>query len=236
MQHGATQPPSLRLWAGELAALPKLVASPLRRAVRTAEFGGSRPVLVIPGMLAADVTTALLRKSLKRAGFHAYGWGQVNTGVANEQKLASLAARLDMIAQEHSQPVTLIGWSLGGLFARVLAQRVPQSTALVMTLGSPFSGDPRANNAWRLYERLNDHRVDAHPFPEDIAAKPAARTIAVWSKRDGIIAPECAKGLAAEADTCVEVDARHLEMTCSRRAVGQIITALQSELSSGGLA
>jgi pimeloyl-ACP methyl ester carboxylesterase len=231
MPTGSARPPSLRLMASELAALPKLALSPFRRSVDIEPFGDGRPVLVIPGMLATDSTTALLRGSLEGAGFVPYGWGRMNTGVANDERLTSLRERLRFIAEKHTQPVIIIGWSLGGLFARVLAQRTPQSVAMVMTLGSPFSGDPHANNAWRLYERLNDHTVDAPPFPEALSAKPPVRTVAVWSQRDGVIAPECARGEIGEADRAEEMDARHLEMTSSRRAVKQIIDVLQSEIA-----
>jgi hypothetical protein len=78
---------------------------------------------------------------------------------------------------------------------------------------------------------LNDHTVDAPPFPEALSAKPPVRTVAVWSQRDGVIAPECARGEIGEADRAEEMHARHLEMTCSRRAVKQIIDVLQSEIA-----
>ena len=106
----------------------------------------------------------------------------------------------------------LIGWSLGGLYARVLAQRMPHETELVMTIASPFSGDRRANRAWRLYELINDHRVDAPPFAEDPATKPGVRTIAVWSAVDGVVAPECTMGREHEADHRVRVDAQHFAL------------------------
>ena len=102
-----------------------------------------------------------------------------------------------------------------------------------MTLGSPFSGNPRDNNAWRIYEWLNDHPVDNPPLPVNLAAKPPVPTIAVWSPRDGIIAPHAARGLPGESDRRVEVDCRHL--TYARAAIGiRTIGALLAEHYAAG--
>ncbi len=93
-----------------------------------------------------------------------------------------------------------MGWSLGGIFARELAKQRPELVRLVVTLGSPFSGDPRANNAWRIYELLNDHPVDRPPIASDLAEKPPVPTVAVWSPRDGIVAPVAARRQRHESD------------------------------------
>lgn len=222
-------PPRWR-WALEFLALPQIQIAPLRAPVAVPPFGRGRPVIVIPGLLSNDRSTALLRSSLAKAGFVVEGWGQgLNTG-AQADKIARLEARLMALAAESGEPVTLIGWSLGGLYARVLAQRHPDACRLVMTLGSPFSGDRRANNAWRVYEALNDHKVDAPPFPEDPGVKPPVRTVAVWSRRDGIIAPRCAAGEAGQADRVVEVPFKHFEMASARGAVAAVLGMLREEL------
>lgn len=117
----------------------------------------------------------------------------------------------------------MIGWSLGGLYARVLAHRVPQHIAMVVTVASPFSGDRHANNAWRVYEAINDHTVDAPPFAEDWSAKPPVTTLAVWSGIDGIVAPACARGQPDEADATLRIDAPHFALGTSRRCIERII-------------
>lgn len=225
----AKAPPRWR-WALEFLALPKLHAAPVRPAVAVEPFGRGRPVVVVPGLLSSDRATALLRKSLAKAGFTVEGWGQgMNTG-AQPEKIARLEERICELARQSGEPVVLIGWSLGGMFARVLAQRHPEACRLVMSLGSPFSGDRRANNAWRVYEALNDHTVDAVPFAEDPAVKPPVRTIAVWSKRDGIVAPRSAAGEAGQADRVVEVPFKHFEMASSSGAVRAVLALLREEL------
>lgn len=225
----AKAPPRWR-WALEFLALPKIQAAPLRRPVTVPAFGQGRPVIVIPGLLSNDRSTALLRNSLARAGFAVEGWEQgLNTG-AQPEKIARLEGRLRELARQSGEPVVLIGWSLGGMFARVLAQRHPDACRLVMTLGSPFSGDRRANNAWRVYEALNDHTVDAPPFAEDPGEKPPVRTVAVWSRRDGIVAPRSAAGEAGQADRVVEVPFKHFEMASASGAVRAVLGLLREEL------
>lgn len=225
----AKAPPRWR-WALEFLALPKIHAAPLRQPVVVPPFGRGQPVLVIPGLLSSDRATALLRRSLEKAGFVTEGWGQgMNTG-ARPAQIARLEQRLQDLAARTGQPVVLIGWSLGGLFARVLALRHPNACKLVVTLGSPFSGDRRANNAWRAYEALNDHKVDAAPFAEDPALKPPLRTIAVWSKRDGIVAPRSAEGEAWQSDRQVEVPFKHFEMASASGAVRMVLGLLKEEL------
>lgn len=223
--------PSLRRWAGELFGLPKIAAAPYRKASTVPAFAGGRAALVIPGMLSGDRSTALLRASLTAAGFNAYGWGQRANVRVSREVLFRLEAHIEKLARKTGKSVTLIGWSLGGMYARVLAQRLPELVELLMTLGSPISGDRHANNAWRLYNLINDHTVDNPPFPEDLKIKPPVRTIAVWSSRDGIVAPDCAKGAPDESDRQVEVPYRHFELGSARPAVGQIVEILRQELA-----
>ncbi len=225
-----SQPPPLWRWANELLAVPKVLAAPLQRAVKVEPFGEWRPVLVIPGMLSGDNSTALLRATLREAGFVPHGWGEGFNVRVSEQVIDHVEQRLAKIAASSGRQVIVIGWSLGGMYARLLAHRKPELVELVMTLGSPFSGDRRANNAWRLYEWLNDHTVDAPPFPEDISAKPPVPTIAMWSNHDGIVSAPCARGQPEESDWQVELPFRHFELGCSRPAIAKVLAALVAGL------
>jgi pimeloyl-ACP methyl ester carboxylesterase len=186
--------------------------------------------MVLPGLLTGDLSTSFLRRSLDAAGFRAYGWGQGANIGASAAKLDALERRLAELHARHGRKVVLIGWSLGGVFARVLATRMPQYSELVMTVASPFSGDRRANRAWRLYEWLNDHTVDATPFEDDLAARPNVPTIAVWSGVDGVVAPECALGRPDEADVRIRLDAQHFALGSSRRPIARIIEILREHL------
>lgn len=226
-------PPRFALWLRELPYTVPIVLSPLRRArgVPGVRDGAGQPVLVLPGILSSDRATALLRRTLNAAGYraHASEMGFV-TGITCEA-MARLETRLAALVKAEGRKLVLLGWSLGGICARVLAQRHPDKVALVMTLGTPFSGDRRANNAWRLYEALNDHKVDAPPMPDDPSIKPPVPTIALWSRKDGVIAPASAKGLPHERDAEVEVRFRHFALASSRPSIARIAAELGSALA-----
>ncbi len=227
-------PPPLSLWLSELPYILPIILSPLRRVrpVMGVLPGAGQPVLVFPGILSSDNSTALLRRTLDQAGFHSHPshLGFV-TGITPET-FAKADARLADVAASEGRKVVLLGWSLGGIYARVLAQRHPALVELVMTLGTPFSGDRRANNAWRVYEAINDHKVDASPLPDDPSVKPPVPTVALWSRNDGVIAPAAARGLPNERDADVEVPFRHFAMGSSRAAIDRIVAELGQRLKN----
>ncbi len=223
MQAGA---PPLTLAALEIRGLAALPLSQWRPALRVAGAGKGQPVITIPGMLAGDSSISFLRRSLVASGFDARSSGIAFHAVATPQSVGLVARRLADIHAETGQKVALVGWSLGGLYARVIAQRHPEMVSAVMTLGSPFSGDPHANNAWRLYELLSGHEVDRSPFPEKFSDKPPVPTVAVWSAQDGVISPENARGLPHESDRQVEVGGGHLEFATAAASVRQVVAVL----------
>ena len=181
------------------------------------------PVLVIPGFLATDRTTMELRRALARAGWRAHPWLLgVNTG-AKANTMDALGDRLAAINEEAKQPVLLVGWSLGGMFARELACRCPDKIRAVVTLGSPFSGDLKRNtNVRTFYEWIAGHDVNLPPF-ERFGTKPPVPTLALWSRRDGIVAPAAARGLKHESDKAVELDAGHMEFVVRRPVLSRIV-------------
>jgi hypothetical protein len=91
-----------------------------------------------------------------------------------------------------------------------VAKVMPQNVAMVVTMGTPFSGDRRANNAWRAYQAVTGHEVDNPPVGEDLAEKPPVPTVALWSPRDGIVAPRSACGWPGERDRAIAVRCTHL--------------------------
>jgi hypothetical protein len=184
--------------------------------------------MVIPAFLANDVPTSQLRRTLRARGFQPYGWRQgLNLG-ARREKFERLLRRIDIIVAENGGPVALVGWSLGGLYARELAKRRAEKVSMVITLGTPFSQSLRANNAWKLYEAINDHDVDHPPVPVAPDIKPPVPTVAMWSPRDGIVAPASAAGEDWEADRRVELRCRHNEMVSDPDALRAIVEALDA--------
>jgi dienelactone hydrolase len=191
-------------------------------------FGSTRPIgppdgppaLVIPGFVAHDRATLALRKALADCGWRVHGWEMgINWG-ARADTVERLKARLDEISKDRQ--VLLVGWSLGGLFARELARAFPERVRAVVTLGSPFSGDPKQNNVWRIYERIAGHKVDDPPIPR-VTDKPPVPHLALWSRRDGLIAPRAARGIEGERDKAVEIDCTHMAFGVSARAARQVV-------------
>jgi pimeloyl-ACP methyl ester carboxylesterase len=228
-----TAPPPVSLWLRELPLTVPIALSPLRapQPVAGARDGAGQPVLVIPGILSSDSATALLRRTLDLTGYRAYPSEMgFLTGIQPET-LACAVGRLAEIAAAEQRKVAIVGWSLGGLYARVLAQRHPDLVELVMTLGTPFSGDRRANNAWRLYEAINDHTVDAPTVPDDPSVKPPVPTIALWSRNDGVIAAAAARGLPNERDGEVEVPFHHFALASTRPAIARVVIELGRALA-----
>jgi pimeloyl-ACP methyl ester carboxylesterase len=190
------------------------------------------PALVIPGFLATDRTTMEIRRALARAGWRSYPWMLgVNTG-AKANTMDLLRQRLDAIqAESGGQSVLVVGWSLGGMFARELAHRCPEKVRAVITLGSPFSGNLKTNtNVREFYEWMAGHDVNRPPF-ETMKHKPPVPTLALWSRRDGIVAPAAARGLSHEVDKAVEIDTHHTGFVVHRPALSKVISEIRQFLT-----
>jgi len=187
------------------------------------------PALVLPGFLASDRTTMDIRRALGRAGWRVHPWGLGTNLGAKADTLELLGRRLDEIYD--GRPILLVGWSLGGMFARELAYRHPDKVRAVATLCSPFSGDLKTNtNVRELYERIAGHDVNQPPFPRS-SGKPPVPTLAFWSRRDGIVAPRAARGLDHEIDRAIEIDTYHVGAVLWRPALSRIVGEIEAFLA-----
>ena len=190
--------------------------------------GDGRQVLLIPGLMASEQRMEWMRHILTAAGFVAHDWGMGRNFGPRPDSLEKIDARVDAIRQGSGTPVTLVGWSLGGLYAREYAKFSPGKVGGVVTMGTPFSGDPRANHAWRLYQLVSGFPVDRPPFPCTREEKPPVPTVALWSRRDGVILPECAKGRAGERDKAIEVDCTHMGFAAAPEGILAVGRALEA--------
>lgn len=184
--------PSMLLLMREAAAWAELgayaAAAPLWG---LAPRGDGHPVLVLPGLNLGDLSTQPLRDFLRARGFDAVGWGLGrNTGRAGLVD-ESLLKQLHALHERDGRKVSLVGWSMGGLFARDLARQAPEAVRQVITLGSPFAGPAKASNAWRLYEALSGDRADDAQFLERFGGPLAVPATSIYSRRDGIVAWQC---------------------------------------------
>ena len=186
------------------------------------------PALVVPGFIANDRTVMELRRALGEGGWRTYPWDSGWNLGARADTIERLAKRLDEISP--GKPVLIVGWSLGGVFARELARAHPDRVSAVVTLGSPFSGDPRLNNVWRLYEWVAGHPVDAPPIDRN-PEKPPVPTLAIWSRADGIVSPRAARGLEEESDKAVEFTCNHMAFGVSRSTARKVVEEIRAFLN-----
>lgn len=190
---------SLPLSAGWLASAPR---------------GDGHPVMVLPGFLTTDRSTGLLRRYLRQLGYDVHAWelgrnlGPRAIGLEGEK----LVARLDALYEQTGQQVSLVGWSLGGVLARLVAGRLPHKVRQVISLGSPFAGDPRASNVWRTYQFMTGQRFDQNHTRgqlREVAATPPVPTTAIYSKGDGVVAWQNCRDKPAERVQNIEVRGSH---------------------------
>ncbi|GAP34716.1 alpha/beta hydrolase [Piscinibacter sakaiensis] len=190
-------------WAAMLAATPWL---------RRLPKGDGHPVLVYPGLGANDLSTAPLRGFLRHRGYPAHGWKQGFNFGPRVGVLEAARERLERLWQRYQQPLSLIGWSLGGIYARELAKEFPDRVRSVITLGTPFAGHPRATNAWRFYEFVSGQGA---PHPEQLAAirqAPPVPTTSIYSRTDGVVAWHCSVDQAGPRVENIELHASHVGM------------------------
>src|SRR5689334_17275483 len=183
------RPPGLVLLLAEARGIlefnASLLLSPL---LMRAPRGDGHPVLALPGFLASDLSMAPLRRYLTELGYDAQAWrmGRNIGGVAKMR--AALRDRLAEIYMTSGRKVSVVGWSLGGVYARDLALQAPEMVRNVITLASPFANDTRATNATRLYEALSGESVGDNPELEQaIAGDLPVPATSIYSRTDGIV-------------------------------------------------
>ncbi|HEX3467004.1 MAG TPA: hypothetical protein VHT05_02770 [Candidatus Elarobacter sp.] len=186
--------PSRLLWLAEYRALWEagfaLSASPL---LLGAPRGDGHPVLVLPGFLVSDLSTTMLRSYLKLLGYETHGWELGRNFGGIERMRAKLRERLQQIHTSSGRKVSVVGWSLGGVYARDLALAAPEAVRSVITLGSPFSRSPNASNISDLYELVSgegpwNHGDEVEHELDAIAGDLPMPSSSIWSKVDGIVA------------------------------------------------
>ncbi len=173
--------------------------------------GDGHPVLVLPGLVASDSSTGILRRYLKSRGYNAHGWGMGrNLGPRQgvEQGMYDLLNKL--YDASGGQKVSIIGWSLGGVYARLLASAHPGMVRNVITLGSPFSGSARSTNAWRVYEGVSGQSAVDPRRMKHVSPTPPVPTTSIFSRSDGVVAWQCSVEKNGPQAENIEVIASHI--------------------------
>jgi triacylglycerol lipase len=212
-----TPPPSKALWAAELPRAVWAFASllPARAMLDAAPRGDGRPVMLLPGLVNSDRSMTIMRRYLDGLGYRCTGWGLGRNlgnraiGTGGEK----LIAQVEALARETGAPVTLIGVSLGGIIARFAAHRVPDAVREVITVASPYAGDPRATNVWRAYEWLTGERIDSAETEAqraEIARPLPVPATAIWSRSDGLVSGYVCRDPADTGCRAIEIPGSHM--------------------------
>jgi len=190
--------------AAELGAY--YLAWPLLRALPK---GDGHPVLILPGLGASDISTRPLRRFLRSLGYWVHAW-KLGRNNGDPGLLEPLAHRVRGLARRHGRKASLVGWSLGGLYAREVAKVAATSVRQVITLGTPFTGSQLASNAVNVYEALSGRPARNPALHARLRIPPPVPTTSIYSRSDGIVAWQCSlegNGLHTEN---IEVHSSHL--------------------------
>ena len=186
---GPLRPPGLGLLLAEMRGIFELNASLMMSPLLLrAPRGDGHPVLALPGFLASDLSMAPMRRYLAELGYDAHAW-QMGRNIGGISRVrAALRDRLAEIHAGSGRKVSIVGWSLGGVYARDLALTAPELVRYVVTLGSPFANDVRATNATQLYEALSGEAVGDDPeFLKVISGDLPVPTTSIFSRADGVV-------------------------------------------------
>jgi pimeloyl-ACP methyl ester carboxylesterase len=212
--HALNPPPrSLMLLEGRalhefgafIGALPLLSLAPR---------GDGHPVLVLPGLVASDVSTRPLRSFLRNRGYKVSGWRQGRNLGLQPGVREAMVDLVHELNETNGRKVSLVGWSLGGLYARQLAKMMPDRVRAVITLGSPFAAHPKSTNAWRVYELASGRRADEEDpqFGGSLSDPPPVPTTAIFSRTDGICAWQGCMEKTSSMSESIEVESSHCGM------------------------
>jgi pimeloyl-ACP methyl ester carboxylesterase len=206
--------PSMRLLLTEPArSLADLATLPLAASwLAVAPRGDGHGVLVLPGLLASDTSTVVMRRFLRRLGYQVRGWELGRNLGPTDAVLDEMPARLTELVSLTRRPVSVIGWSLGGIYARELARQQPALVRRVITLGSPFGlAEGQRSHADRAFQRrITLHANGRVPSREQVSMPISVPSTAVYSRRDGIVPWRACTEPETDLHQNVEVRCAHL--------------------------
>lgn len=211
------QPPSAWLMALELRAFWEFGALlPAWPLLARAPKGDGHAVMVFPGLSANDASTIPLRHYLQSLGYKPWGWEQgfnfgPRAGVLDEAK-----DHLKRTYDSTGQKVSLIGWSLGGVYARELAKEMPHMVRGVITLGTPFAGSHKSTNAWRVYELTSGRKIEKESENYDLPGAPPVPTSSIYSRTDGVVAWQA----SIQAACSINPQTENIEVIASHIGLG----------------
>lgn len=171
------------------AAIEFASFSVLRNVLKRLPKGDGHPVLVLPGFMASDRSTRPMRNLLDDLGYQSYGWNLGYNVRFDSEREAQMLDLLGSVHERTEQKVSIVGWSLGGVFARELTKIHPDKVRSVISLGSPISNDRRYSAPSRLFEAINGRKTE----PEEqgryrnLEKAPPVPTTSILTKSDGVV-------------------------------------------------
>lgn len=193
--------------------------------------GDGHPVVIFPGLGADGSSVSILRAHCQELGYEAFDWGQgFNTGPrgALDTWLEGLANQISGQLAKHAQPATLIGWSLGGLYARELGKLLAPRVRQVITIATPFNGSADDIGAGFLASVLGGSAASLDPtWIERLRVPPPIRTTSIYSRSDGVVAWEtCRHDKRSSLVQDVEVNGSHMGMGWNREVLNIVTDRL----------
>lgn len=207
--------PSPLLLALEIprATADAAVLGPTWPVLRLAPRGDGHPVLTLPGFIASDVSTRILRRFLRSRGYHVHAWRLGRNLGPSPATIEGLRARVRQLADQHRRPMSLVGWSLGGIYAREIARAAPSAVRQVITLGSPLRLRERAkSNAGILFEMLRGPQWESYPLqrpPEQVRGPLPVPATAIFTRSDGVVPWRACLEIPSSTSESVEVFGSH---------------------------
>lgn len=195
--------------------------------------GDGRHVLVIPGLMADDQSTVPLRRLLKDAGYRPHAWGLGRNIGPTRAIVDGLQSRAEELAGRDDAPISVIGWSLGGLLARETAALRPECVDRVITLGSPLNiTDPVQSRASAIYDMFTERHLPDYSFESWSArrATPEVPLTSVYTRADGIVHWEACLIPESPRTENVEVYGSHCGLGANAAASYVVLDRLEASL------
>lgn len=206
------------------------ISYPYRKFNKTEVVGDGHPVMIFPGFLASKRSTSVLHKFIEKSGYTAYDWG-LERNWGKIEYLEHLEQRTEEIYHRHGQQVTLIGWSLGGVFARQIAKERPELVRQLITLGSPFLDITRPNNIAWLHTLISGGKTVQEvgaALLEDLPLPAPVPTTAIYSKQDGIVPwKACMEKIEDDLHQNIQVHGSHCGLAVNSTVLHIISDRLQ---------
>lgn len=189
-------------------------------------IGNGQALIVVPGLLSSNFATTILRKYLNKIGFIAFGW-QNGINLGRLESLESIQKQVENTVSQSNQKVILIGWSMGGIFAREVAKVQPNLIKKVITIGSPFADITAPNHAKWAYDLFNDEHTIDQNIVNQIYLPADVPTIALYSKTDGMVPWEaCMEIKESETHKNIEISSSHFGMGANPNVLKIVATNL----------